>query len=50
MKVSQGAKGRDERQGFDELIKGSVKKEWDIILVWDVSQTRSFIQALSVIP
>ena len=33
-----GAKGRDERQGFDELIKGSVKNEWDIILVWDVSR------------
>ena len=31
-----GAKGRDERPGFDELIKGSVKNEWDIILVWDV--------------
>jgi DNA invertase Pin-like site-specific DNA recombinase len=33
-----GAKGRDERQGFDELIKGSVKNEWYIILVWDVSR------------
>ena len=33
-----GAKGRDERLGFDELIKGSVKNEWDIILVWDVSR------------
>ena len=33
-----GAKGRNERQGFDELIKGSVKNEWDIILVWDVSR------------
>jgi len=33
-----GAKGRDERRGFDELIKGSVKNEWDIILVWDVSR------------
>jgi len=33
-----GAKERDERQGFDELIKGSVKNEWDIILVWDVSR------------
>ena len=33
-----GAKGRDERQGFDELIKGSVKNQWDIILVWDVSR------------
>ena len=33
-----GAKGRDERKGFDELIKGSIKNEWDIILVWDVSR------------
>ena len=33
-----GAKGRDEREGFNELIKGSVQKEWDIILVWDVSR------------
>ena len=33
-----GAKGREERKGFDELIKGSVKNEWDIILVWDVSR------------
>ena len=33
-----GAKGRDERLGFDELIKGSIKNEWDIILVWDVSR------------
>ena len=33
-----GAKGRDERKGFDQLIKGSIKNEWDIILVWDVSR------------
>ncbi len=33
-----GAKGRDERKGFDELIKGAIKKEFDIILVWDVSR------------
>ena len=33
-----GAKGRDEREGFDELIKGSIKREWDIILCWDVSR------------
>jgi DNA invertase Pin-like site-specific DNA recombinase len=33
-----GAKGRNERPGFDELIKGSVTNEWDIILVWDVSR------------
>ena len=33
-----GAKGRDDRKGFDELITGSIRKEWDIILVWDVSR------------
>ena len=33
-----GAKGRDERQGFDELIKGSISKDWTQILVWDVSR------------
>ena len=33
-----GATGRDARKGFDELIKGSIKNEWDIILVWDVSR------------
>ena len=33
-----GAKGRDDRKGFDELITGSIRHEWDIILVWDVSR------------
>ena len=33
-----GATGRDTRKGFDELIKGAIKKEFDIILVWDVSR------------
>lgn len=33
-----GAKGRDARKGFDELIKSAVRKEFDIILVWDVSR------------
>src|SRR6056300_77862 len=33
-----GAKGRDARKSFDELITGSIRKEWDIILVWDVSR------------
>ena len=32
------AKGRDQRKGFDDLIKGAVRKEFDIILVWDVSR------------
>ena len=33
-----GATGRDARKGFNELIVGSIQKEWDIILVWDVSR------------
>ena len=41
-----GAKGRDEREGFDELIKGSIQKEWDIILVWDVSRLGRSLQHL----
>ena len=41
-----GAKGRDEREGFNELIKGSIQKEWDIILVWDVSRLGRSLQHL----
>ena len=33
-----GAKGRDEREGFNELIKGAIRKEFDIILCWDISR------------
>ena len=33
-----GAKGRSEREGFNELIKGAVKKEFDMIMVFDVSR------------
>ena len=33
-----GAKGRDRRTGFDNLIKGAVKKDFDIILVWNVDR------------
>ena len=36
--VMSGSKGRVERKGFDKLIKGSVKKEWDSILVWSVDR------------
>ena len=41
-----GAKGREERKGFDELIKGAIKKEFDIILVWDVSRLGRSLQHL----
>ena len=36
--VMSGAKGRDVRKGFDRLIKGSIQKEWDSILVWSVDR------------
>ena len=36
--VVSGAKGRKDREGFDRLIKGSIKKEWDSILVWWVDR------------
>ena len=41
-----GAKGRDARKGFDELIKSAVRKEFDIILVWDVSRLGRSLQHL----
>jgi len=36
--VMSGAKGRQDRKGFDKLIKGSIKKEWDSVIVWSVDR------------
>ena len=36
--VMSGTKGRADRKGFDKLIKGSIKKEWDSIIVWSVDR------------
>ena len=41
-----GAKGRDERKGFDELIKGAVKKDFDMILCWSVDRLGRSLQDL----
>ena len=41
-----GAKGRDKRTGFDNLIKGAVKKEFDTILVWSVDRLGRSLQDL----
>jgi len=41
-----GAKGRDKRTGFDELIKGAVKKDFDTILVWSVDRLGRSLQDL----
>ena len=41
-----GAEGRDIRTGFDNLIKGAVKKEFDTILVWSVDRLGRSLQDL----
>jgi len=33
-----GSKGREIRTGFDNIIKGAIKKDFDIILVWSVDR------------
>ena len=33
-----GTHGRDKRKGFDELLKGATRKDFDIILVWSVDR------------
>ena len=41
-----GAKGRDQRKGFDQLIKGVVRKDFDLILVWSVDRLGRSLQDL----
>ena len=41
-----GSKGRDKRPGFDNLIKGAVRKEFDTILVWSVDRLGRSLQDL----
>jgi DNA invertase Pin-like site-specific DNA recombinase len=41
-----GAKGRDKRTGFDNLIKGAIKKDFDMILVWSVDRLGRSLQDL----
>ena len=41
-----GAKGRDQRKGFDDLIKGAVRKDFDMILVWSVDRLGRSLQDL----
>jgi len=41
-----GAKGRDKRTGFDNIIKGAVKKDYDTILVWSVDRLGRSLQDL----
>lgn len=41
-----GTKGRDIRKGFDELLKGATRKEFDVILVWSVDRLGRNLQDL----
>ncbi|MDB2488089.1 recombinase family protein [Alphaproteobacteria bacterium] len=41
-----GTKGRDQRKGFDELLKGATRKEFDVILVWSVDRLGRNLQDL----
>ena len=41
-----GSKGRDQRKGFDRLIKGAVRKDFDLILVWSVDRLGRSLQDL----
>jgi len=41
-----GTHGRDKRKGFDELLKGATRKDFDIILVWSVDRLGRNIQDL----
>ena len=41
-----GSKGRDFRTGFDNIIKGAIKKDFDIILCWSVDRLGRSLQDL----
>ena len=41
-----GAKSRKDRKHFDDLIKGAVKAEYDLIMVFDVSRLGRSLQEL----
>jgi DNA invertase Pin-like site-specific DNA recombinase len=41
-----GAKGRDKRTGFDNIIKGALKKDFDTILLWSVDRLGRSLQDL----
>ncbi|WP_214471762.1 recombinase family protein [Mesorhizobium sp. dw_380] len=33
-----GAKGRDKRPGYDQLLKDAVRAKFDVVMAWDVSR------------
>ncbi len=41
-----GAKGRDERPGLDDLLKGVARKEFDVVAAWSVDRLGRSLQDL----
>ena len=41
-----GAKGRDQRPAFDELLKRSTRREFDVVMVWAIDRLGRSIQHL----
>ena len=41
-----GAKGRDQRPAFDEMCKGVIRKEFDLIMTWSVDRLGRSLQHL----
>lgn len=41
-----GAKGRDQRPAFDQLLKRATRREFDLIMVWSVDRIGRSIQHL----
>jgi DNA invertase Pin-like site-specific DNA recombinase len=41
-----GAKGRDQRPAFDELLRRATRREFDVIMVWSVDRLGRSIQHL----
>lgn len=41
-----GAKGRDKRPKFDELLKSAVQRKFDVIMVWSVDRLGRSLQDL----
>lgn len=41
-----GAKGRDKRPQFDQLIKGAIRRDFDVIMAWSVDRLGRSLQDL----
>jgi len=41
-----GAKGRDQRPGFDRLLKGIARREFDVVAAWSVDRLGRSLQDL----